>query len=765
MNKYYISIPLMRLQQNLNTQSTEFFSFTVNSGSDSSFILPTAHVSGQNTTYNWKVDWGDGTITNEEGTGSFVNDTGISHTYPNANTNYQITISPQVEEYGWSKCFGFSQDGAITSGVQTNRDKLISLDTPFTLKMTCQNDEGLAILQFGAAMFENCTKLSDISSCYLPEGIINANDSFCARMFTNCKSLTTLGNFTLPQSITETLGGFCTCMFMDCTSLTNLGSFNLPQNMVGDAKYMFLYAMFERDTALTTLNNLQIPQGITKVGDQSFYGMFADCTSLSNIGNLSIPRGITQVGTEFCSGMFLRTKALTSLPETFKMPLNISKIVGNDFVSMMFQESGITTLPSDFAINVSESSIGDNFMYQMFALSNITSIPSTFTLPSNITVAGNNCFRGIFAYCTKLTSLNNMSIPQNIVTVGDYFLAYFNRENTTIQTLPSGFKLPGSIVEVGKSFCQMSFHACSALTSGAINFMSLSNLNKANLDKDGVFNGTFANCSSLNETLNTSTIPQLNISPTEANLCFYNIPSSCTTNCPYYWYSNILTGYCLDKNDGLVDLFVLNYPAQVEERTLLESNGALVYANSEDGPLVVTQTNRNGSATKYWLGSNNTLTYPVQYVSEYVVKCLPNGTIIQRTENPWKGFEYHMNTTALGGCHAYHLSYAYNFVAGKKYKIELCNIVLNAQSYVFNLVLQNVTSVTTNVTSNELTFAFPDALQYIVQNSSISVSPQEYETSYTITASKNASYLVLASASPSNNIQGFAGTRVKITVQ
>ena len=762
-SEQYILTPFTTLFETTSEQLAEVFKFTVNSGTDSKFILPTSAIGGSNTTYSWNVDWGDNTSSIETGTGSFDNDTGIEHAYPAANTNYQITLSPVVDEYGWSKCFGFSQNESL-AGVQTNRDKVISVDTPFTFKMVCADENGNAVNQFGTNMFEKCTNLSDISNCYIPEGVIHAKEMFCARMFTECSSLTTLGNFTLPQSIFTANGGFCTCMFMDCTALADLGSFNLPQNLSGNVGYMFLYAMFERDTALTSLGNFQIPQGITTVGDQTFYGMFADCTALSNIGSLSIPASISSVGTEFCAGMFLRTSSLTTLPETFKLPTNITTITGDSFLSQMFQGSAITTLPSSFVVNTTVTSVQNNFMYQMFAASKLTTVPNTFMLPTSITSAGDNCFRGMFGECTQLTSLGNVNVPQSITTVGTYFFAYFCRDNPLITTLPSTLKLPASLSTIGTNFCQMAFHGCTSLVSGAINFMSSLNLNQTQINKTYVFNGTFANCPSLNETYNTTTIPQLNITPSTSNLCFYNVPATCTTNCPYYWYTNVMTARCLDKNAAYVDFFVLNTPVEVGENILMENNGVLVYANDNGGRIAVTQTNRDGNANKYWLGSNNALTYPMQYVPEYTLQCISNGTIISRTENPWKGFTYHANNTGFNNCHVYYISYNYNFIAGKQYKIELCNIVENSQSYgTYNVALQNTHEITLNLGQNIVNFVFQENAQYIVQNSSISVSPNEYEPTYTITVNNAASYLVLAASSSNNSIQGFNGSKIRIT--
>jgi transposase-like protein len=89
-----------------------FFAIKINSGSDSSFTLPIK----PDTTNNLTIDWGDGSaeqiVNTAPSTGTTY--TGIPHTFPAANTNYQIkmygtsivTATPSSSNRG--KCgFGF----------------------------------------------------------------------------------------------------------------------------------------------------------------------------------------------------------------------------------------------------------------------------------------------------------------------------------------------------------------------------------------------------------------------------------------------------------------------------------------------------------------------------------------------------------------------------------------------------------------------------------------------------------------------------------
>ena len=88
-------------------------------------MIPTSQVYS----YDWNIDWGDGTAI-QRATGTGVNTSaGITHTYASAG-RYQIRITPAGTASSWFRAFGFYSN---TSGanIQTNKNKGVSPDTPW----------------------------------------------------------------------------------------------------------------------------------------------------------------------------------------------------------------------------------------------------------------------------------------------------------------------------------------------------------------------------------------------------------------------------------------------------------------------------------------------------------------------------------------------------------------------------------------------------------------------------------------------------------
>ena len=124
--------------------------------------------------------------------------------------------------------------------------------------------------------------------------------------------------------------------------------------------------------------SLQLPSGLTSIGDDAFAG----CTGLTS---LQFPSGLTSIGYAafaYCSG-------LTSL----QFPSNLTSIDDNAFSDC----TGLTSLQFPSGL----TSIG------VCAFNNCSSLTS-LELPSGLTSIGANAFRG----CTGLTSIHaNMSNP------------------------------------------------------------------------------------------------------------------------------------------------------------------------------------------------------------------------------------------------------------------------------------------------------------------------------------------------------------------
>ena len=196
------------------------------------------------------------------------------------------------------------------------------------------------------------------------------------------------------------------------------------------------YCAFAYCSGLTSLN---LPAGITSIGDYAFRG----CSGLTS---LNIPDGITEIG----KSAFMLCSGLTSL----NLPAGITTIGFNAFYGC----SGLTslTLPADI------TSIDYGTFY---GCSGLTSI----NLPSSVTKIGSWAFTD----CNGLTSLN---LPDGITEIGSY--AFRDCSGLTSLTLPAGIteigmsafegcsgltslNLPSSVTEIG----MLAFKGCSGLTS------------------------------------------------------------------------------------------------------------------------------------------------------------------------------------------------------------------------------------------------------------------------------------------------------------
>ena len=281
-------------------EPTESFKFTVNSGEDSSFILPLAgnEVRTYASDYDLLVDWGDESEPEVvQGTSSANH--GVSHTYANANQNYQITIQPNGDTDGWGVAFGFGF-GSEGCNVQTNKDKIISLDSPLTKSMVSKNGELDGICYH---MFEGCTNLTMGASFNLPQNITSVGSNFARYMFEGCTNLTMGASFNLPQGITSVGIMFCQNMFNGCTNLTMNEVFQLPQGIISAVNY-FCQGMFNGCSKLTMNSVFNLPQGITSVRNYVCQNMFNGCSNLTMNEVFQLPQGITYAGNSFCNAMF-----------------------------------------------------------------------------------------------------------------------------------------------------------------------------------------------------------------------------------------------------------------------------------------------------------------------------------------------------------------------------------------------------------------------------------------------------------------------------
>jgi hypothetical protein len=218
------------------------FKITVNSGADRSFILPI-----RGTTNDLYIEWGDGSQPHI--ILSSVN--GISHTYPAANTNYQISIygtsivgsnTEDICGFGFT-LFGYAYNQAA------NKAKLISLDSSIASLIPAGKSYGREFLN---AAFQGCTGLTSISGDFLSGVTNNPDNGFLRNTFRNCTALTSIpAGFWTRGSPSGTFN-FFNSTFRGCTALTSIPD-DFLINASEDQGISFLNYTFEGCTALTTI--------------------------------------------------------------------------------------------------------------------------------------------------------------------------------------------------------------------------------------------------------------------------------------------------------------------------------------------------------------------------------------------------------------------------------------------------------------------------------------------------------------------------------
>ncbi len=296
-------------------------------------------------------------------------------------------------------------------------------------------------------------------------------------------SVTTInyGNYTLVFTITNLSPAECRVW---CTETTNT-TISIPSIVTIDGLECAVTAIAPNAFYRYSLTSIEIPSGVTSIGESAFYGCssltsieipsgvtsiekstFRGCSSLTSI---EIPSGVTSIG----ESAFRGCSSLTSI-EIPSGVTSIGKFAFNGCSSLTNIEipSGVTSIGSNafggcssltnIEIPSGVTSIGESAFYGCSSLTNIE-IPSGVTsigesafygcssltsieVPSEVTVIGDNAFDG----CSSLTSIE---IPNGVTTIGDHI--FYGCSNLTNIEMPSGVTTIGDYV----------FYGCSSLTS------------------------------------------------------------------------------------------------------------------------------------------------------------------------------------------------------------------------------------------------------------------------------------------------------------
>ena len=210
--------------------------------------------------------------------------------------------------------------------------------------------------------------------------------------------------------------------------------------------------IWSRGTVSTEVTSVNIPNGVTSIGNNAFSG----CTSLVSI---TIPGSMTSIG----NNAFMQCASLANIT----IPDSVTSIGNSAF-------GGCANLAS---INVSEKSENYSSVDGILFNKNITKLiryPSAktiseYSVPNSVTSIGNSAFSG----CTNLASI---TIPDSVTSIGDgAFGVCTNLASITISNSVTSIgthtftscanltsiTIPDSVTSIGS----MAFNGCKSLAS------------------------------------------------------------------------------------------------------------------------------------------------------------------------------------------------------------------------------------------------------------------------------------------------------------
>ena len=161
-------------------------------GTSADFIVPT----GGAAPFDWRIDWGDGTMSTHSGTGANAA-VGIAKTYATAGP-YTITITPNGSTDRWLGAYGFgSGTGAGTAQALINRNKVVACPSTITPLMVATSTDvaaGTVGNLVCALWFDRCAGSGfHVHANFGFSGewsqINRVGNSFCSSLFNGCTGI------------------------------------------------------------------------------------------------------------------------------------------------------------------------------------------------------------------------------------------------------------------------------------------------------------------------------------------------------------------------------------------------------------------------------------------------------------------------------------------------------------------------------------------------------------------------------------------------
>ena len=256
----------------------------------------------------------------------------------------------------------------------------------------------------------------------IPSGLFSGVDGAATSMFRGTFGLCTKLE-SVPSDLFSGVSGAAIAMFMEtfkgCRKLTTVPS-DLFSGVTGVAGNLF-YATFASDTyadcGLTSIPS-DLFSGVSGGNAASgvFEQTFSGCKYLAQIepvGSVGLFSGITTAGAYMFSNTFYNCQSLTTVPSNmFATSLSLGQ--GSNYAFQgMFQNSGLTSIPSGLFDGVNDTGhvyvAAYTFKNTFAGCTDLTSIPEN--LFPGITDAGVQQFYGTFAGCTSLTALPKSLFP------------------------------------------------------------------------------------------------------------------------------------------------------------------------------------------------------------------------------------------------------------------------------------------------------------------------------------------------------------------
>ena len=386
-------------------------------------------------TFDFQVDWGDGTVVTGINNSNIETDENSKHQYTNAGT-YEIKIKGTYEALDnnyWDDIngetiyrLGYDKLTKVKQWGTTGLKNIVFLAST-NLSEIVTPTEG-SFKELTAVGFMECTSLKTI-----PDKLFANCLNIKSVMFDNCTSLTTIGDYVFVNCSNMQFVGF-----VGCTSLITIGDYAFANcsNMQ--------FVGFGGCTSLITIGNYAFAN-CTNV--ESFGSCFRNCTSLTTIGNYA----------------FANCSNVQSFDNCFYECENL-KTIGNyafyncsnaqSFESCFEGCTNLTTIPENLFIGCTNI---ENFRE---CFDNCTSLT---TIPDNLFIECRNAkyFGLCFYECTSLTS-----IPENlfIECTNAQSFAYCFEKCTSVTSIPEN--LFANCTKVESFF--YTFKSCTSLTGNAI---------------------------------------------------------------------------------------------------------------------------------------------------------------------------------------------------------------------------------------------------------------------------------------------------------